>query len=199
MLGIEIDTDAMERLARQVAATEEQLLKARTSALRKIRKPIRRAMLQAVAKERKIPQRSLENRVYMSDVGADEDSVRLWFGTWNVSLFEIGSPKQTKAGVSVGRHRYPGAFKAAIYSPEEQVWIRLHSRHYSPDLYPTRYRPGDRGIGSSRGRFPVVRAAIQIDGIVERVLAQSGETFKKRFLEIFAQELNYFINVKGAS
>lgn len=196
MLGLDIDNDALQRMADTVAATEEQFLKARASTLRKIRQPVRRAVLREVAKERKVPQRSLESRVYMSDVGAEQDSVRLWFGTWDVSLFEIGSPRQTKTGVTVGRHRYPGAFKAKIYSADEQVWIRLHSRHYSPELYPTRYRPGDRGLGSSRGRFPVVRAAIQIDGIVERVLERSGDTFKKRFMDIFSQELNYFVNVK---
>ena len=197
MLGLTVDIDALQRMADAVAATEGQFLKARDSALRKIRQPVRRAVLREVAKEKRVPQKSLEGRVFMSDVR--EDAVRLWFGTWDLSLFEIGSPKQTKTGVTVGRHRYPGAFKAKIYSPDEQVWIRLHSRHYSPDLYPTRYRPGDRGIGRSRGRFPVVRAAIPIDGIVERVLERSGETFERRFMEIFAQELNYFVNVKGGA
>ena len=201
MLKIDINQAAIERMIAVTEATEQQIEKARVSALRKVRTPIRRAVLQAVAKERRIPQKSIESRVYAGAVPDGADSMQIWFGTWNVSLFEAGSPKQTKTGVSVGRLRYPGAFISRIYSAREQVWIRLHSKHYSPELYPTKQRPGDRGLTEAglRGRFPVVRAAIEIDEIVQKVLQDSAELFRQRFMTIFSQELNYFVNIKGAA
>ena len=195
LLRIDIDRKAIERMAAVAEASEA----ARLSALRKVRVPIRDAIKKQAAKDLRIPQYSIDDRFYYSDVPEGAEEMKVWIGTWAVSLFSAGQPKQTKAGVTVGRLRYPGAFISRIYSAREQVWIRLHSPHYSPELYPTRYRPGDRGLADLRGRFPVVRAAIKIDEIVAKVLEREGEVFRRRFMEIFAHELNYYTNVKGQS
>lgn len=97
----------------------------------------------------------------------------------------------------MGQRSFPGAFLGKIYSGTEKVWIRLGSRHYSPDLYPTKYRPGDRGVSELRGRFPVVRAAVPIDGIMQDLVDTLGDDYAKEFETIFVRELNYETQVKG--
>jgi hypothetical protein len=79
------------------------------------------------------------------------------------------------------------------------VWIRLRSKHYSPELYPTKRRPGDRGLGDQglRGRFPVVRAAVPIDEVLERVVDRDGDAISEEFLKVLTQELNYYTNIRG--
>lgn len=197
LLRIDIDQKALERMTAVSEATERQIEAARLSALRKVRAPIRDAIKKQASRDLRIPQYSIDDRFYYSDVPEGAEEMKVWIGTWAVSLFSAGQPKQNKVGVSVGRLRYPGAFISRIYSANEQVWIRLHSKHYNPELYPTRHRPGDRGLEELRGRFPVVRAAIKIDAIVARVLEREGEGFRQKFMQIFAHELNYQVNIKG--
>ena len=67
---------------------------------------------------------------------------------------------------------------AKIYTGTEKVWIRLHSPHYTPDLYPTKHRPGDRGLAGYNGRFPVVRAAVPIDGVISDVVELEGDAVR---------------------
>jgi hypothetical protein len=197
MMSIDVDTAAVQQLSTMLGATEKQMVSARTRALRKMRKKIETRIKREVARAERIPQKSLGSRVFSGRLTDADDELKVWIGTWNVSPFSVGSPRQTTRGVRAGRRSYPGAFLAQVYSPETQVWIRLHSKYYAPELYPTNYRPGDRGVGSNRGRFPVVRAAIPIDGAVERILASSEAFFAAEFEKLYGQELNYELNVRG--
>jgi hypothetical protein len=86
---------------------------------------------------------------------------------------------------------------AKIYTSRDHVWIRVHSPHYSADLYPTRYRPGDRGLGELAGRFPVVRAAVPIDDTIRSVVGDMEKDFSADFEKTFFGELNYFANIRG--
>ena len=197
MLRIDIVQADIDRMTAAAGATGRQIEQARANALRKMRAPIRAAVRKAVAKARRIPERAMDGRIFSSEVPAGAEELKVWIGTRNIDLFAAGTPRQTKAGVTVGRLRYPGAFIARIYSEREQVWIRLRSRHYDPELYPTRHRPGDNGLAELRGRFPVVRAAIPIDDIVQKVLEDGEEGFRQQFMKIFAHELDYYVNIRG--
>lgn len=206
MLVFEVDQSAIDQLIVRMAATESQIEKARYSALGKMKKRFESRVKGMAAKKLRMPMKGLSDRFFSERIQPGDDELRLWVGTWNVSPFSLGAvsvygtPGKT-GGVKAGRRTYRGAFLGSIYSGEQQVWIRLHSPHYSPELYPTKYRPGDRGLGDTglRGRFPVVRAAVPIDWAISEVLRTEGDSIAAEFVKLFAQELNYYVNIKGAA
>lgn len=197
MLQLDLDMTAIEEMIDLVGATDSQLNRARARALRKIKTTVETRVKREAAKKLNIPQRAIDDRFFSDNIAPGDDEMTLWIGTWAVDPFSIGSPVQSAIGVKVGRRSYPGAFLAKIYSSKEKVWIRLHSKHYSADLYPTRYRPGDQGLAPLRGRFPVVRAAVPIDGIIGDILDKEGGFFANQFAAIFERELNYEVTLKG--
>lgn len=201
MLGFELDKSAMDALVGSLPATEEQKRKAGTSALRKFRKRFETRIKRAAAKRARIPVKGLSDRFFSSKVAEGDDELTVWIGAWNISPFSVGIPTAygvpgKSGGVKAGRKRWRGAFIHAIYSGEENVWIRLHSKHYMPELYPTRHRPGDRGLAKD-SRFPVVQAAIPIDSAIEEVLAVEGPQLEAEFEKLYQQELNYYAVVKS--
>jgi len=202
MFTINVDQPLLDSRADLVGATDAQIEAARTAALREMRKRIETHIKRRAAKALKISQKSLEGRFHSSSVEPGDEELQVWVGTWNVSPYAIGSPRVygvpgKSGGVKVGSRLHPGAFLAKIYSGQENVWIRLYSQHYNPELYPTKYRPGDRGASELRGRFPVVRASVPIDAVVQDVIMQDGELLAKEFEKVFLQQLNYQVNVKG--
>ncbi|KJS00890.1 MAG: hypothetical protein VR65_10815 [Desulfobulbaceae bacterium BRH_c16a] len=202
MLQLTIDHSLLDHLAKMAGAADFQAEAARTSTLRKMRRRIETYIKRRAAKSLRIPQKALEGRFFSTSLEPGADTLRVWIGTWDISPYSIGSPAVygipgKSGGVRVGRRLYPGAFLAKIYTTEEKVWIRLHSKHYSPELYPTRHRPGDRGWTEHRGRFPVVRAAVPVDSVIRDVISQDGEILAREFEKVFMQELNYQVNVKG--
>jgi hypothetical protein len=206
MIDVQVDQAAMERAIQMFGSTANQVELARASALRKMRRRVETAIKREAAKDLRIPQKALGGRFFSNTIKKGDDVLKVWIGTQPLSPFDVGAvrlygvPGKT-GGVKAGRRTYRGAFLASIYTGREKVWIRLHSRHYSPELYPTKRRPGDRGLGDAglRGRFPVVRAAVPIDEVLERVVERDGEDILADFVKVFTQELNYYTNVRGKS
>lgn len=205
MLSVHVDQASLERVIRQFASTPGQVDLAIASALRKMRKRIEVPIKREAAKELRMPQKALGKRFFSESIRKGDKVLKVWIGTQPVSPFDLGSvrlygvPGKT-GGIKAGRRTYRGAFLASIYTSRQKVWIRLRSTHYSPELYPTKRRPGDRGLGDDsrlRGRFPVVRAAVPIDEVLERVVDRDTGVIGEDFVKIFAQELNYYTNVRG--
>lgn len=90
---------------------------------------------------------------------------KVWFGLNALDADYISSGRQIKAGVKVGRHFFPGAFKASIYSSKQKIWIRKSSKHFDPNMYPSRRGRATGGVvnDESRGRFPVVKVRVDIE------------------------------------
>lgn len=194
--SVSIDRADIDRMYAAAGATDGQIERARLRALRKVAKPIERAIMQQASRKLRIPQKAIADRFFSNALREGDTELRVWIGTWAISPFSIGTPRQQVTGVRSGTRFYRGAFLGSVYTLEEKVWIRLRSPHYSEELYPTRYRKGDRGLARNN-RFPVVRAAVPIDGVIAEVLQADGQEFADRFLRIFEQELNYEVNVKG--
>ena len=88
---------------------------------------------------------------------------RVWFGLYSIDAHHIRAGRQSKKGVRVGQHFFPGAFKQSIYTSDRKVWIRKSSKHYDPNMYPNRggRAPSDFSE-NARGRFPVVKARVAL-------------------------------------
>lgn len=202
-LHVDLDQSAIDQIISTTRATAEQIEQARLSTMRKLGKRIETVVKRRAAKDLRIPQKSIENRFFTESLKPGDETLKVWVGTWDLSPFALGSPSVyglpgKSGGVKAGAYRnYPGAFLAKIYTTQQKVWIRLHSPHYRADLYPTRYRPGDRGAGELAGRFPVVRAAVPIDDTIRSVVSDMEKDFSADFEKIFFGELNYFANIRG--
>lgn len=197
MLRVAIDSALLKQVPAAMEATSTQVYAARTRALIKLRTHVETVLKREAAKKLNLPQRAIGNRFFSNSITAQDDVLRVWFGEWAISPYAIGTPVQNSRGVRVGRRSYRGAFMGSVYTNQQKVWIRLHSRHFSRDLYPTNYRPGDRGRAGNRGRFPVVRAAVPVEGVMEEIVEVHEDGFADFFEKTFLRELNYQANVKG--
>lgn len=198
MIRIEVDDSKIDAEVATFAATVRQADAARLRALRKTAQWLGREIIKEVAKKERMPLLALHGRVFVSRIASGATEAEVFVGTMPVDAARLGRPVQAGSGAKVGRHAYPGAFVGRIYSGKEKVWIRLGSKHYDPARYPTTKRSGDRFGGDRRllGRFPVVRAAVPIDGVVDDVVERIGGDVQHRFLTTFRHELNYEVNVK---
>lgn len=205
MVDVQVDQAAIREIINRFGSTPKQVARARASALRKMRKRIETEVKRQAAKELRMPQKGLAGRLYSEPVRAGDDYTRVWFGVHPVSPFALGpvgvygQPGRKFSGIMVGKRKYIGAFLATIYTARRKVWIRLRSKFFSPELYPTKKRPGDRGLGDEglRGRFPVIRAAVPVDAVVEKVVDRYAPKMATDFERIFLYDLNYFTNVRG--
>ena len=203
-LQLKVDKTAFDQIAGASQATEQQVTQAVTNSLRKLGKHIATIIKRETAKEARVPQKALGRRIYASPVNAGDSKMTVWVGTYAIEAVNVGTPTVygvpgKSGGVKVGRMKYPGAFIAQIYTADKKVWIRKGSKHFSSDLYPTKRRGGSRLSAGLSGRFPVVRAAIPVDAIVERVFSENSAEFGDFFSKTFARELNFQVNVKGAA
>lgn len=193
MITIDVES-RIEQAARGVGAIEPEIRVARARALRKTARWLRREALRYVAAKERIPQKRLARRVFVSRVGNDDDTARVWFGLNPVDAVTIGTPRQTARGTRVGRRFYRGAFVARIYTSREKVWIRKSSRYYDPALYPVMRRRHVEFAPEGevrRGRFPVVRAAIDVGEHFEKFLETAEGRVADEFVRRFDQEIRY--------
>ena len=203
MLEVKVDQKSMLDLINRMGSTPRQVQRAKVSALKKMRKRIETEVKRQAAKDLRMVQKALDGRLYSEPVKAGDDSTRVWFGMQPVSPFKLGTVGiygergRPFSGVMVGKRKYQGAFLASIYTPRQKVWIRTSSPFFSPELYPTKKRAGDRGLAATggRGRFPVVRAAVPVDEVITKVVGRMEPIFADDFIRIFGQELNYFTSV----
>lgn len=198
-LDVSYDKAKMEALAAGLVAMPRQLMFARTRALRKTGTFVKNQVKKAAAKSLRIPQRSIADRFYLSRIKPGDDAATLWIGTWNVDPHSIGTIRSSiKSRVLyAGTKKYQGAFYARISSSKYKVWIRKRSRHYSPDLYPVSRRKNQGSVPPElRHRFPVVRAAVPIDGVLQKVIRRDEAEIAARFKKTLLQEINYEVNVR---
>jgi hypothetical protein len=120
---------------------------------------------------------------------------KLWFGINPLEASRTGRPRQTQAGVTVGKRRYAGAFHKKVYGGKPDIWIRTASKHFKSSDYPDSDVSGAGGISSgwvaeNDSRFPLAKAKVSIEAVAPLFDAWSRRA-DARLLEILKQELNY--------
>lgn len=195
---IVVNTHGLESIADDFLAAPEQIDAAGKRALRKTVNWLTAHTRKGIAAELGADHRKLRTRVTgRTFVHAGEVNIGLDRLPAHL-VGEIGY-YNTK-GVNVGERYFPGAFAAQIYTAEEKVWIRLHSKRYDAELYPYKAR---KFAGSTpaelRHRFPVVLATVPMDTPgVRRVIDEHATLAGDRLRTVYARELNYATNVEGA-
>lgn len=164
-----------------IAATPKQVRQATRRALSRTARHMQTVVRREAAKEAKVPQKAIRGRFYRH-LSRSRDAASIWAGTYHVPLSQLGEPRQTKAGVRVGRLFYPGAFVGRGKLEGRGVFIRYRSRHFDPALY--------RTPKHSPSADPIVRAlGIPLDRAVDRAFTGNEASFEQFFISAFRGEL----------
>lgn len=198
--------DGLNRLVAELGGTEAQIRKALASTAEKVQTWLSARLARALAGEMDMNVGAIKGRIKKSAVLRTGKIVtaNIWIGVKPIEAQRAGRPRQLQAGAKARRRFFEGAFVAAIYTSEEKIWVRLGSRHYDPETYPTarKHRPGDRFAPYKKkdnshlrdsGRFPVVMARIPIAEEMAAVLPRYQQPTARRFEEVFEHELKYAV------
>jgi hypothetical protein len=199
-----VDHAALENIINSFDATEKQIEAAGKSALHKTGSWLKTRIKKGAAEKLNITQKSIGNRFWFQKMKPGSAELVLNIGTEPVLPFSVGNPSimgspAKSTGIKVRSYNFPGAFIRQIYSKKKNVWIRLHSSHYTPELYPSGggESKGAGNFPGSEGRFPVVKVGIPIEAIVQEVVESLEDDLGNKYAEILARELNYQVNIKG--
>jgi hypothetical protein len=199
-MKVSVSIKNVSKVTASLRATPLQLQKATARAIRGTLSSIRTEIKRAAAKELKVPQKVLTPRLLTSTVRNTDTSGKLWAGTWMISPFALGRPSSNiKSRVlKVGRRSYIGAFMKPIFTAEQNIWIRLNSRHYRPDLYPRLGKSGSGAVPANlRHKFPVVRAMIEVEPTMAKAFLGDAEKMRMMFYKRLDREINFAVKLEG--
>ena len=172
MLNLEIDAAGLERLARDLQATERQAERALRSTLGKMASWLRVRSVRGLSKHLQVQQKILRRRLKSFRVKktADGSEVTVWYGLDPIALIYMGA-RETRAGVTAGKHRRPGAFIARGRSGNRQVFKR-----------------------KGEGRLPIEKQTLDVQDkaqdYIEDNLLGAAE-FEAQFYRTFEHELQW--------
>lgn len=207
--GVSLEMNFAREITRATAAiqaTPKQIEVASQRALKKTIRWLSSRIAREIGQALNVPQKSFKRRLSVKAVGRGSDQVHiLWLGVAPLAAELVGRPRQTKQGVSVGKHRFQGAFYKDVYGDGASVWIRK-SRAAALGLklpqWGRKSRGGDSRFmdyggpndSSNRGRFPVMRVSIDIESVAAEIFRRYDRRAIDRFSTVIDQELNYAVN-----
>lgn len=192
-MRIDANIKGIPEVRKYLLVSGQQVAVARTRAIRETLKSVRTKIKKEAAKVLKVPQKALTPRMFISKIKNGDAKGKLWAGTWWISPYVIGKPRQSKTGVTgVRGRRYRGAFLKKIYGEQENIWIRQGSKHFDIRLYPA----GKRKPVSNK-RFPVVKAAIPIEEAMGKTFDRNENEIRQDFYKKLRREINYALKIEG--
>lgn len=151
-------------------AAKRAVRRAQNKTIRWTRTQVRRA----VSREAQLPQKLLKGRFRLSTASARNTRAILWVGLNPIPAIDAGNARQTKRGVTVGKHRFDHAFIATMPSENTGVYLRV-----------------------TRKRLPIVEQTIDIQPS-DAAMNDIHSRMLGRFNAIAAQELNFeFEKIRG--
>lgn len=120
----------------------------------------------AVSKETRIPQKLLRQRLYF--FLRNRDTGKVWLGLNAVEAHRLGKPRQTRKGVTVGRHRFDGAWVMKNTAPDGPIYRRT---------------------GKDRLPYEMVKFDWSASG--EAGFKEAAARAEERLMVILRQEVNY--------
>lgn len=168
-IKVEVDVSVALALLRNISKSAMQSAWRRT--LRKTSNWVIGQASRAASGKTKIPQKVLKSRIrfYLKDAATG----KVWLGLSALPADRIGKPRQTRAGVTVGKHRFGHA------------WL---------------IKPGGKTvfIRSGKTRLPIERVMVDWAGDGDAALRSVVPAIQQRLIEILTQEVNYeILKAKG--
>lgn len=181
-LGLEFQASDLLAMSKAAGATEKQARRATDRALRKLGRHVASQSRAAAARKLGIAQNRLKRRYRVS---CDEGVLQVWVGTYDIDPTNLGSPRQSRAGVRIGRlPLFAGAFVARMPTGHVGVYIRRSSAHYDPHRYGVTKRAPGKG-----GRLPIAPARLVVADAVEESFAGRDNDHADYYRRAFAHEL----------
>lgn len=191
-LRVEIDVDEAFRILRQL--TPSAMRNAWRRTLRKTHVWIKGQVAKAVSKNSKIPQKVLRSRIYF--FLKSYDTGKVWLGLNAVEADRLGIARQTRTGVTAGRHQFKSAW---IYNSK---WVGKHKtvriRHRDGTIENRSYTTSDLNSGLvmrrvGKARLPYQRVKYDWADSGESAFRAVAALAEQRLLTILKQEVNYEI------
>lgn len=198
-MKIDVKVTGILQVRKFLGNTDRQVIIAQSRAIRGTLSAIRTLIRRDAAKSLGVAQKHLQKRLLTSTVKNGDTSGYLWAGTWQLSPYAIGKPSQRPKGViGVPRRSYVGAFTKSIFGPMENIWIRKASKHYRPELYPGGGRRSSGSVPQQlRGRFPIIRAMVEVEPTMEQVFDRDAAVIRAEFDKRLRKEINFALNIEG--
>ncbi|QDQ25290.1 phage tail protein [Chitinimonas arctica] len=163
-LKVELDTRQVDELLRGLPPSAMQAAWRRT--LRKISTWVKSQVAKLIAKDTKVPQKVLRQRLYF--FLRSRDSGKVWLGLNPLQANRLGTPRQTRRGITVGKHRFAGAWTMAQRAPTGPVFQR-----------------------TGKARYPIVEVKLEWDDPGEAAFQKVAAQVEARLLVVLRQEVNY--------
>lgn len=174
MLAVHVSADELYAVQRTLNATNAQVDRA---ALRAVNKTIVWARSQGgrrLAREHDLPLKSLRPRMRLFKASPGDLRGTAWFGVRPIKAIYAGSPQRSGTGTKVRKHFFASGFVARMPS-------------------------GHRGVFKRRGksRLPIEEQTIPLR-TASAILGDVARDAPARLRTVYAQEINYEVNVRGA-
>jgi hypothetical protein len=205
--GVSVQLNVASEITRVTAlmqSTPEQITKAANRAIKKTVRWLQSRVAREISQSLNLSQKAFKHRLTTSSSGSGINQVHIvWLGVAPLAAEAAGKPRQTRAGVTVGKRKYQGAFYRDVYGDGASVWIR---KRRAADLglnlpswsgKSTARRSTWLDDSQNSGRFPVMRVAIDIEEVASEIFRRYQRRINERFGQVLAQELNFVLNHEG--
>ena len=171
-MELRIDAPALGVIVADLAATEPQVEAALRSTLTKMAAWLRALSIRGLSKELQVGVKVMRRRLktFRLRKSADGGSIQVWYGLDPIALIHLRA-RETRTGVTAGKHRRAGAFIAKGKNNNEQVFKR-----------------------NSKARLPIEKQTLAIQDKAQTWLedvAIGGAEFERKFLSTFEHELKW--------
>lgn len=173
MINLQIDSAQLDRMAQDIAGTEQQIRQALNSTLRKMAAWVRTRSVKGLSEELQIQQKLIRRRLRLLKVKQTTagPQVTLWYGLDKMALIYLQA-KRTSSGVSAaGGRNVSGAFIAKGPAGGRQVFKR-------------------RGAA----RLPIAKQGADIEQPADQFLQSkliNASAFESQFFKTFEHELSW--------
>lgn len=191
-----IGIDIKQALDLGQALPVSAIQKAWRRTLRKTSTWIRNQTAKAVSKETRIPQKLLRQRLYF--FLQSRDSGKVWLGLKPIEADRLGTPRQTRSGVTAGRHRFQSAwiYRSRYSEDGEQRSIKI--KRSSGAIETKSYKSSDANTGKvfqrvGKERIPYQRVKFDWAAAGEAAFSEAASRTEEHLMVVLRQEVNYEI------
>lgn len=172
LVNLDISALGLDRLVVELDATLDQAEKALNSTLVKMASWLRTRSVRGLSKELAIQQKVIRRRLksFRLKKGTDGSSITVWYGLDPVAMIYLGA-RQTKKGVTAGKHRRDSAFIAKGANGGRQVFKR-----------------------QGKARLPIDKQVLDVNDKAETFLEDKligAAEFEAQFFRTFERELKW--------
>lgn len=193
-IKVEIDIKQVLDVMRGLPPSAMQNAWRRT--LRKTANWVKGQTAKAVSKETRIPQKLLRQRLYF--FLRSKDTAKVWLGLNALEADRLGTPRQTRTGVSVGRYRFDSAWIYRSKHSDGGSERSIKIRHRDGTVETKKYHSSDANTGKvfrrvGKARTPYERVKVDWSKAGDAAFRAAAARAEERLMIVLRQEVNYEI------